>query len=509
MNSKLKDIIAVIRANDGILAREIAKSIGITRHEINHLLFTDEAKTLCYKDDAFRWHAYNEKPNAPEPDSTPRAGGIELNENFRTAFDIISQTDSNLLVIGKAGTGKSTFISYLKKNLNKRYAVVAPSGIAAIEVDGSTIHSFFRFDTLPYVPGQPENLIGLPNNKREVIRNLDTLIIDEISMVRADLLDRIDTRLRTVRNSDIPFGGVQIIMVGDLRQLPPVVDDLGEDKKIIADNYESAYFFDSKVYKQVEVLHVEFDKVYRQDELDFLDILNRVRDKTTTKADFSAINSLYTKKSWLHSPEDTITLVTHNYQASQINWKKLCELPGEMYSYKSKRYLWYGDEPAPYNLELKEGAHVMFLKNNPDLGYANGTLGIVSYLDCDTIRVRLMATGKEIDVEPEKWYAKDYEYDAESKSIIVRDFGYYLQYPLRLAWAITVHKSQGQTFDKVMLNLSKCFAEGQAYVALSRCRTMKGITMMSKLQEESVMTSSVVDKFLKSLKDDMPYDSNR
>lgn len=424
-------------------------------------------------------------------------GIVKNTVEFELARFIIEKTSNNLLVVGKAGTGKTTFLNSVVANTNKRVVVLAPSGIAAIEAHGSTIHSFFRFNTLPYIPDTLESKKDLSASNLAAIKNIETIIIDEISMVRADLMDRIDHRLRSVRENKKPFGGVQVVMIGDLRQLPPVVEE-GEDEKLIDTYYDSPYFFDSKVMKRTEFLYLEFSKVYRQSNLKFVDLLNRVRDNKVTDADIILINSKFKRKAWEKADKDSISLVTHNYQADQLNWAKMKDLPSNGFHYKATYDNWYEDNPAPYNLFLKKGAHVMFVKNRGEQ-FSNGTLGVVTSLGEDFICVRIKGTEQVVNVEPVTWIAYDYIFNVKTEKIEIRDRGYYHQYPLIPAWAITVHKSQGQTFDKVLLNISKCFADGQAYVALSRCRNFDGLTMVSKISKEQIKTDTAVDKFLKKM----------
>lgn len=490
-----------------IRTKDAAKLIGCKTSDVRVMLRSGELKGI--QDDNMVWYVdhasvlkYIGKEPAAQVEQKEEIVELETNPEQDLAQQIIENTNDHLLLVGKAGSGKTTFLRRITKESKKILAVLAPSGIAAIEAGGVTIHSFFRFDTLPYVPGQAAYTKEIDSNKAEVIRRLQTIIIDEISMVRADLMDRIDVTLRAVRGNSNPFGGVQIVMIGDLRQLPPVVED-GEDAEIMEHNYDSPYFFDSKVWQSTQFRFIELKKVYRQKEGDFVELLNRVRENKATAKDINTINSKWRAQAWKFADSDSINLVTHNYMAWKTNSKKLRELPGKEFLFIASPDYWHADDPAPYKLYLKKGAHVMFVKNNPP-EYSNGTLGIVTDIDDDYIEVRIKGSNKVIDVEPATWIDYDYKYNREKNNIEIISKGTYRQYPLRPAWAITVHKSQGQTFDKVLLDIGKCFAEGQAYVALSRCRSFDGITMVSKLRQNLIMTDSRIDKFLEQHESEKP-----
>jgi len=484
-----------------IRTKEAKKILGCETYEVRKLLRDGKIKGI--QDDDNVW--YVDKNSVLEyvgmtvdADDTPTdvACQDDGKPELELAREIIENTNDNLLILGKAGSGKTTFLNKIRKETRKRVVVLAPSGIAAVEAGGVTIHSFFRFKTLPYIPGSPVSIKDIDEDKNEVIRHIQTIIIDEISMVRADLLDQVDATLRKIRDNHFPFGGVQIIMMGDMRQLPPVVED-GTDADIIRNNYDSPYFFHSKVWNEAHYQFIELKKVYRQKNGEFVELLNRIRDNKATSKDLDRLNSKFRKRAWLFADNDSINLVTHNFQVDRINWKKMNELPGDFYEYKASYSDWYTENPAPYMLKLKEGSHVMFVRNNnPE--YSNGTLGVVTYLDDDTILVRIKGTDEIIHVEPVIWKNNDYLYDKASNSIKIVSSGYFRQYPLKLAWAITVHKSQGQTFDKVLLDLGKAFAEGQAYVALSRCRSFDGITLVSKIRKEHIISDHRIDEYLKT-----------
>ena len=326
------------------------------------------------------------------------------------------------------------------------------------------------------------------------IQKLDTLVIDEISMVRADLLDHIDSRLRTIRHIDKPFGGVQIVMIGDLKQIPPVVDEKEAD--IVFKHYYTPFFFGSSVLTKVDYIYLEFDKIFRQADKDFIGLLNRVRDNKVSNADILLLNGRYKKK----FDQDAIQLTTHRRQAYAINKSRLEELPGQEYTFKGviDRVYPKHDLPADEVLTLKKGAKVMFVLNNPDAGYMNGTLGVVSKINSKAIQVRTVE-GKLIDVKIGHWNNEIPEINPETQELYSKVIGSYEQYPLILSWAITIHKSQGQTFDKAVVNLRKCFAEGQAYVALSRCRSIKGLTLSTQITRKAIITDPDVDEYLEKM----------
>lgn len=423
---------------------------------------------------------------------------------YKLAAEIIENTSRNLLIVGKAGTGKTTFLRELVKRTKKMLSVVAPSGIAAQEAGGQTIHSFFGFSTIAFVPGGSDGRLKLSPGAKLWIQKLDTLVIDEISMVRADLLDHIDSRLRIIRHIDKPFGGVQIVMIGDLKQIPPVVDD--KEAEIVFKHYYTPYFFGSSVLQKVDYIYLEFDKVLRQADRDFIGLLNRVRENKVSNADILMLNKLYRKQ----FDPDAIQLTTHRRQAYAINKARLEELPGEQYTFHgviNGRYPKF-DLPADESLTLKEGAKVMFVLNNPTEGYSNGTLGVVSKINRKAIRVRT-SEGKLIDVKIGHWNNEIPEINPETQEIYSRVIGSYEQYPLILAWAITIHKSQGQTFDKAVVNLRKCFAEGQAYVALSRCRSIKGLTLSSQITRKAIITDPDVDEYLSTMTREWPLERVR
>lgn len=408
------------------------------------------------------------------------------------ARETFLKSSCNVLIVGKAGTGKTTFLRNVVSNCKKNLAVVAPSGIAAIEAGGQTIHSFFGFNTAAFAPGSKDGKLNLTQGQVEYINRLEVLIIDEISMVRADLLDHIDSRLRRIRHIDRPFAGVQIVMIGDLKQLPPVIDK--RDGEILDEFYESGFFFESQAFRASDCLFIEFKKVYRQEDAGFVALLNRVRDNVATDKDIAEINKRYTE----NCNEDYVHLVTHRWMADKINKDRLESLPGKEYAFYgySEGFFYKRDYPAPEELYLKKGSKVMFVKNNELDGYVNGTFGIVESVNSSKIIVRTSREKRLVDVPRVRWNYVVYEFNTEKNEIETKIVGWYEQYPLMPAWAITVHKSQGQTFDNVILNLRKCFAEGQAYVALSRCRSLEGIQLSSKVDKRIIKVNKEVDEFL-------------
>lgn len=419
------------------------------------------------------------------------------------AREAILKSSCNVLIVGKAGTGKTTFLRDVVKNCKKTLAVVAPSGIAAIEAGGQTIHSFFGFNTAAFAPGSKDGKLNLTQGQVEYINRLQVLIIDEVSMVRADLLDHIDSRLRRIRHIDRPFAGVQVVMIGDLKQLPPVVDR--RDDEILDDFYKSGFFFESQAFRASDFLFIEFKKVYRQENEAFISLLNRVRDNEATDKDIDVLNKRYTE----HCNEDYVHLTTHRRIAKRINKERLEALPGKEYGFYgySEGFFYRKDYPAPDELYLKKGSKVMFVKNNELEGYVNGTFGIVESVNSSHIKVRTLREGRLVDVSRVRWNYEVYEFNTEKNEIETRIVGWYEQYPLMPAWAITVHKSQGQTFDNVILDLKKCFAEGQAYVALSRCRSLEGIQLSSKIDKRIIKVNKEVDEFLNEMRSQWSTDA--
>ena len=434
------------------------------------------------------------------------------NEQLALAWQFVERTGVNVFLTGKAGTGKTTFLRRLKERSPKRMVVVAPTGVAAINAGGVTIHSFFQFPLAPYIPGGSFNTkdekYRFSKEKKNIIRTLDLLVIDEISMVRADLLDQIDAVLRLHKDRHRPFGGVQLLMIGDLSQLAPVVKE-GE-WALLREYYRTPYFFGSHALQQTQHVTIELTHVYRQTDYTFIDILNEVRENRLTAESLARLNSRVDNRqqteadsqfSILNSQfgDGTIRLTTHNATANRYNEERMDALKSIRFTFRADVSGIFPESsyPAEEKLVLKKGCQVMFLKNDSQGSrYYNGKLGIISHVDANTIRVRGIDDGVEIEVEPDVWTNARYVIDKETKEIREEIEGEFRQYPLRLAWAITVHKSQGLTFDRAVLDVNAAFAAGQVYVALSRCRSLEGLVLTAPLSPSSVRTDAVVTDYM-------------
>lgn len=421
-------------------------------------------------------------------------GNFELD----VARFIVEKTDMSLFLTGKAGTGKTTFLREVVRYTKKKCIVLAPTGIAAVNAGAMTIHSFFQFGLGPFVQGviEPKSDFRINKSKLELIRHLQLLIIDEVSMVRADLMDHIDVELRRIRRNSKPFGGVQLLMIGDLQQLPPIAHG-GEDE-LLRQYYKTLYFFSSTALKSMKYSCIELKNVYRQTDSHFIDILNHARDCTLTSQDISDLNARYVP-GFSPKPEDGyIRLMTHNRQVDYVNETELEKLDSKPYTFVAAVTGTFPEEsyPTANSLTLKKGAQVMFIKNDPERRFINGTLGEVKSIDKNSIAVRLAESGKIIDVEPMEWQNIRYQFDEESKEISSKQIGRFKQYPLKAAWAITVHKSQGLTFDKAIIDVHAAFSPGQAYVALSRCRTLDGLVLSSPVSASVFMRDNAVDAYM-------------
>lgn len=424
----------------------------------------------------------------------------DRNFEVELARFIVEKTRRSLFLTGKAGTGKTTFLRDITRHTKKKHIVLAPTGVAAVNAGAMTIHSFFQFGLGAYVPGvvAPQTGYLIRKAKLDLIRNLDLIIIDEISMVRADLLDHIDAELRRIRRSYLPFGGVQLLMIGDLQQLPPIAH--GEEEMILRQHYKSLYFFDCKALQNLEYSCIELKNVYRQNDSHFVDILNRARIGRLTPEDIDELNARYQPR-FMPRPEDNyIRLVTHNRMVQNVNEGEMTKLDGDEYAFDAKVTGTFPPEsfPTAERLVLKKGAQVMFIKNDPDKRFINGTLGEVCYLWKDKIKVRIADTGVTIDVEPMEWENIRYQLEETDKTVHSTTIGKFRQYPVRPAWAITIHKSQGLTFDRAIIDARAAFSPGQAYVALSRCRSLEGIVLSSPLRASAFMTDTTIDDFLQS-----------
>ncbi len=426
---------------------------------------------------------------------------IEINEKFAEALNLMENADGSIFITGRAGTGKSTLLEYFKQTTGKRVVLLAPTGVAAVNISGQTIHSFFRFK--PNVTAEAAKKSGTKFAKSggEIYKSLDTIIIDEISMVRADLFDAVDQFLRSVRKKrKVPFGGVKMIFIGDLYQLPPVVTTA--EKDVFAHHYESPYFFSAKVFPEIELHTIELETIYRQTDEKFIGVLNGIRTSRLTDDDIKIINSRHEPEFTPYDNDRYIYLTSVNAKAAEINNFKLAQLKGLARSFNAvvKGDFDKNAMPAEAELKLKIGAQVMLL-NNDSLGrWFNGTIATVVDFDDESVFVEL-PDGSTEAVEPNKWDIFKYALDEETKEITANSAGSMTQFPLKLAWAITIHKSQGKTFDKVVLDLSRgMFATGQAYVALSRCRTLDGIVLTHPLKRHHVLTDAKIVDFHEQLK---------
>lgn len=426
---------------------------------------------------------------------------MEKDRIFETAERYVNSTGKSVFLTGKAGTGKTTFLKYITRTTTKRFVVLAPTGVAAINAGGSTIHSFFLLPLCPYLPDVkelvteyqlPERHRSLRKDRVKIIRTLDLLIIDEISMVRADLLDAVDMMLRRYRRNDKPFGGVQLLMIGDAQQLSPVVRD--NERPYLSQVYKSPYFFHSKALQKLEYVTIELQKVHRQQNQEFLNILNGIRENNLTQ---DMLRTLNARVNAYESDDDVIRLTTHNAQADKVNSMKLDALPGDPITFGAEIEGEFPENsyPADEVLSLKKGAQVMFIRNDSEAGFYNGKLGKVTDIS-QTGQVEVTdADGLVIYVSPAEWPNMQYALDEESGEIKQSVIGTFKQLPLRIAWAITIHKSQGLTFDKVIIDAGAAFAFGQVYVALSRCRTLEGISLESPIRTSSIYSDLYVADF--------------
>ena len=444
------------------------------------------------------------------------------NPELSLAHGFLQNTAENVFLTGKAGTGKTTFLHALRKSSPKRMVVLAPTGVAAINAGGVTIHSFFQMPFGPWIPGGRAEAAAdgdfskglsakfhrFSREKLNIIRSVDLIVIDEISMVRADLLDGIDEILRRFRNRHRPFGGVQLLMIGDILQLAPVVKD--DEWEILKPYYETPFFFGSNALKRSDFITIELKKVYRQSDREFIDLLNRVRRAEGDPETFKKLNNRYIPDMDLNA-EGCIILTTHNHQAKRINEKRMNKLAGTTFTFTSRIEGEFPEYsyPADPELELKSGAQVMFVKNDssPEKRYFNGKIGKVTSIGNGIINVRCPDDDETIAVTPESWQNAKYGLN-EAGEIVETVIGTFTQYPLRAAWAITIHKSQGLTFDRVIIDAASAFAHGQVYVALSRCRTLEGLSLTSKLSPRVLIKNSSVSEFSENARKNHP-DSER
>ncbi len=423
---------------------------------------------------------------------------VEKNEIFDLAYRFITETNESVFLTGKAGTGKTTFLKYLVEHSSKNMVVAAPTGVAAINAGGVTLHSLFQLPFHPFLPtdnNRQEFLSKIRYQKQRIqlLRKIELLVIDEISMVRCDVLDAIDAILRSVRrNHSAPFGGIQVLFIGDLYQLPPVVTR-NEWDELLANYYESPFFFDSKAVKEQMPLLMELNKIYRQKEESFVSLLNKVRNNLMEKEDFDALNLRFIPDFQPAIEDKYITLTSHNNQADSINFAKRNKLDTPSFIYKARIEDEFPENlyPAEAELILKEGMQVMFIKNDPvTKKYFNGKIGTVSSVSTDKITVN--CDGDEIEVFEETWENTKYTLNRSDEKLEQKILGRFIQYPLRMAWAITIHKSQGLTFEKVMIDAASSFSSGQVYVALSRCTSLEGIVLLSKIPPFAIHSNQKV-----------------
>ena len=422
------------------------------------------------------------------------------------AKDIILNTDTTLFVTGRAGTGKTTLLRYVAESSQKNTVVVAPTGIAAINAGGVTIHSFFKLPFAPFIPSVIEAKKLIAGQKmraefRSVIRSVDMIIIDEVSMLRADILDAIDVVLRHYRNSKFPFGGVQMVFFGDMYQLPPVC--VNDEWFILKDYYSTPYFFSAKVFEKQEIVCLELDKIFRQRDEDFVEILNQVRNNNISKENFNRLNDRYNPDFDLENNQDFVVLTTHNAVSDDINESRLIDIDSKTFIFDAAikgdfpEYLY----PVEQQIVLKKGARVMFTANdhiNPERLYYNGKMGTVVELEDNNVYVTCDGEDDPIQVNYETWENNTFSYNRKENSVDVKTIGTFTQLPLRLAWAITIHKSQGLTFQKVAIDAANSFTSGQVYVALSRCTSLDGIVLLSPINSNSIMVDSRIQRFSKN-----------
>ena len=443
------------------------------------------------------------------------------NSKLQFAEEVVLNTDAHLFLTGRAGTGKTTFLRNLQDKTYKRMVVVAPTGVAAINAGGQTIHSFFQLPFGPQIPEDAQIISSaevpssasaramasqyqkLRKNKLNLMRSLDLLVIDEISMVRADVLDAIDAVLRRARRSQKPFGGVQLLMIGDVHQLAPVAKP--EEWEILAPYYNSVYFFGSHVLQKTPYLCIELDHIYRQHDNDFIALLNKVRDNRLDNECLQLLNQRYQPDFKPDDKQGYITLTTHNYQADEINDSKLAALPSKSVIFKAETSGIFPENtyPTKEELELKVGAQVMFVKNDPtpEKAFFNGKIGRVVSINEKEGSVEVQCDEERITVSKLQWQNMEYAINAENQNIEEKEIGSFTQIPLRLAWAVTIHKSQGLTFDKLIVDAGQAFAHGQVYVALSRCTSLEGLVLKTRIPQSALVNDFSVNQFMDHLPD--------
>ncbi|MEA2114767.1 MAG: helix-turn-helix domain-containing protein [Thermodesulfobacteriota bacterium] len=437
------------------------------------------------------------------------------NQELQLASDFVQYTGCNIFLTGKAGTGKTTFLHNLQENSAKRMIITAPTGVAAMNAGGVTLHSFFQLPFGPYVPGSEtyernkQRQFRFSKEKKRIIQSLDLLVIDEISMVRADLLDAVDATLRRHRRNNQPFGGVQLLMIGDLHQLSPVAKH--NEWQLLQQYYDSVYFFSSNALAGTELVTIELQKIYRQSDAGFITLLNRIRDNRLDESTLTELNKRYIQNFTPGDDQGYITLTTHNRSAESINQTRLQALTQKEHRFKAEISGDFPEHiyPTPATLLLKEGAQVMFVRNDPSVDklYYNGKIGKISRISNKSISVICPGDREEIVVEPIIWDNIKYTLNEENKEIQENIIGKFEQYPLKLAWAITIHKSQGLTFEKAIIDAKAAFTHGQVYVALSRCKTLEGMVLSSPISSLGVQTDKAVMNFDENAQQNPPSKS--
>lgn len=429
---------------------------------------------------------------------------VKFDKYHKKALSCIVKGE-NLFITGKAGTGKTTLLREIRNRFEgkKVVAVLAPTGVAAENANGYTMHSFLRLPLKPYLPQHKvlPNLYQLDDSAADVVRSIEILIIDEISMVRCDMLDATDMILRHYRKSRKPFGGVQLVMFGDLYQLCPVAKQ--DEWDTLKEYYKSLYFFSCYAFKKLKYRVVELKNVYRQDDHDFINLLNDIRTAKVKLEDIQMLDGRYEPKYVPKVKDNVVTLMTHVRMTDTWNEMMFSKVRNKLRTYDGKARNWFGERfPVKYHLELKVGARVMFQRNdNTGHQYVNGTLGWVKALHDEYIVVR-KDNGELVNVEPAKWEQYKYYVDNKTKTIYTEVSGTYIQFPLKLAWAVSIHKSQGLTFNEVAIDAAKSFTFGQVYVALSRCRTLEGIHLLSKIPSQKIIADDVVQQYMESIDKD-------
>jgi len=418
---------------------------------------------------------------------------IELNPLFKQALKLMEESDKNIFITGRAGTGKSTLLDYFRSNTKKNIVVLAPTGVAAVNVSGQTIHSFFGFK-----PNVTVEQVRKKAKKKTsaVYKKLDAIVIDEVSMVRADLLDCVDQFLRiNGKISGASFGGIQMIFIGDLYQIPPVV--VGREREVFRNHYKSEYFFDAKAFDGISIEYLELEKIYRQTDERFIELLNKIRNKTVDDKDVEMINKRYFEDEDNLSG-DAICLTTTNAMADELNKAKLARLRGKPRVFEAETEGKFDEKhfPAEKTLKLKKGAQVMLLNNDPAGRWVNGTIAAVDELKKDCLAVKL-PDGSTEELAPFTWKIYNFFWNEEARAVNAETVGTFRQYPVKLAWAITIHKSQGKTFDSVAIDIGRgTFTPGQLYVAISRCRSLDGVFLKKKIKKSNIWTDWRVMKFV-------------